>query len=81
MYLQESGRKQVPDDEEEPVQSNDDRVQKVPDMQAKSPSARYGRLKGQVFITNNEPVDYMARAVMILMRGKDIARAIGRVGP
>ena len=31
-------------------------------------------------ITINEPVDYMARAVMILMRGKDITRAIGRVG-
>jgi len=29
----------------------------------------------------NEPVDYMGRAVMILMRGKDITRAIGRVGP
>ena len=31
-------------------------------------------------ITINEPVDYMERAVMILMRGKDITRAIGRVG-
>ena len=30
-------------------------------------------------ITFNEPVDYMARAVMILMQGKDITRAIGRV--
>ena len=35
----------------------------------------------ETIITNNEPVDYMARAVMILMWGKDIARAIGRVGP
>jgi len=34
-----------------------------------------------VFITINEPVDYMEWAVMILMRGKDITRAIGRVGP
>ena len=32
-------------------------------------------------ITINEPVDYMAQAVMILMRGKDITKAIGRVGP
>ena len=32
-------------------------------------------------ITINEPVDYMAQAVIILMRGKDITRAIGRVGP
>ena len=32
-------------------------------------------------ITIDEPVDYMARAVMILMWGKDIMRAIGRVGP
>ena len=32
-------------------------------------------------LTINEPVDYMARAIMILMRGKDIMRAIGRVGP
>ena len=32
-------------------------------------------------ITFNEPVDYLARAVMILMQGKDIAQAIGRVGP
>jgi len=32
-------------------------------------------------LTINEPVDYMARAVRILMRGKDITRAIGRVGP
>ena len=31
-------------------------------------------------ITINEPVDYMARAVMILMQGKDIMQAIGRVG-
>ena len=31
-------------------------------------------------VTINEPVDYMARAVMILMRGKDITWAIGRVG-
>ena len=28
-------------------------------------------------ITINEPVDYMARAVMILMGGKDIMRAFG----
>ena len=28
----------------------------------------------------NESVDYMAQAVMILRRGKDITRAIGRVG-
>jgi len=34
-----------------------------------------------IVITINEPVDYMARAVMILMRGKDITQAIGRVGP
>ena len=33
------------------------------------------------FLTMNEPVDYMALAVMILMRGKDIMWAIGRVGP
>ena len=32
-------------------------------------------------ITINEPVDYMVWAVMILMPGKDITRAIGRVGP
>ena len=32
-------------------------------------------------LTINEPVDYTARAVMILMRGKDITRAIERVGP
>ena len=32
------------------------------------------------FITINEPVDYMAQAVMILLQGKDITRAIGRVG-
>ena len=32
-------------------------------------------------ITINELFDYMARAVMILMRGKDITGAIGRVGP
>jgi hypothetical protein len=32
-------------------------------------------------ITINEPVDYMARAVMILMRGKDITWAIGRGRP
>ena len=31
-------------------------------------------------LTINEPVDYMAQAVMILMRDKDITRAIGRVG-
>ena len=31
-------------------------------------------------ITINDPVDYMARAVIILMQGKDIMRAIGRVG-
>ena len=34
-----------------------------------------------VFILFNEPVDYMARAVLILMRAKDITRAIGRFGP
>ena len=34
-----------------------------------------------IILTINEPVDYMARAVMILMRGKDITWAIGRVGP
>ena len=28
----------------------------------------------------DEPVDYMAWAFMILMRGKDITQAIGRVG-
>ena len=32
-------------------------------------------------ITINEPVGYMARAVMILMRGKDITGSIGRGGP
>ena len=32
-------------------------------------------------LTINEPIDYMARAVMILMRGKDIMRAIGRGRP
>ena len=31
-------------------------------------------------LTINEPVGYMARAVMVLMWGKDITRAIGRVG-
>ena len=31
-------------------------------------------------ITINEPVDYMAHAVMILMREKDITRVIGKVG-
>ena len=31
-----------------------------------------------IVITINEPVDYMARAVMILMWGEDITRAIGR---
>ena len=30
-------------------------------------------------ITINQPVDYMARDFMILMRGLDITRAIGRV--
>jgi len=30
--LQESGGEQVPDDEEEPVQPHDDRVQEVSDM-------------------------------------------------
>ena len=35
----------------------------------------------QSLLTINEPVYYMARAVMILMRGKDITWAIGRVGP
>ena len=34
-----------------------------------------------IIITINEPVDCMARAVMILMRGKDITRAIGKGGP
>jgi len=29
----------------------------------------------------NEPVDYMAQAVIILMRGKDITWAIGRGRP
>ena len=33
------------------------------------------------FITINEPVDYIAQAVMIFMRGKDITRAIGRGVP
>ena len=33
-----------------------------------------------MIITINEPVDYMARAVMIFRRGKDITQAIGRVG-
>ena len=36
---------------------------------------------GRPIITINEPVDNMAQAVMILMRGKDITRAIGRGGP
>ena len=31
-------------------------------------------------LTINEPVDYMARAIMSLMRRKDITQAIGRVG-
>ena len=31
--------------------------------------------------TINEPVDYMARAIMILMQGKDIMQAIERGGP
>ena len=35
----------------------------------------------RTILTFNEPVDYMAWAVMILMRGKDITWAIGRVGP
>ena len=33
-----------------------------------------------LILTINQPVDYMARAFMILMRGKDITWAIGRVG-
>jgi len=41
----------------------------------------YSYIIQKLFLTINEPVDYMARAVMILMRGKDITRAIGRVGP
>ena len=32
-------------------------------------------------VTINKPVNYMALAVMILMRGKDITRAIGRARP
>jgi hypothetical protein len=40
--FQESGREQVSDDEEKPVQPDDDRVQEVSDMQAESPSTRYG---------------------------------------
>jgi hypothetical protein len=40
--LQESGREQVSDDEEKPVQPDDDRVQEVSDMQAESPPTRYG---------------------------------------
>jgi hypothetical protein len=40
--LQESGGEQVSDDEEKPVQPDDDRVQEVSDMQAESPSTRYG---------------------------------------
>ena len=32
-------------------------------------------------LTINKPVDYKARAIMILMWGKDIMRAIGKVGP
>ena len=31
------------------------------------------------FITINQAVDYMARGLMILMRGLDITRTIGRV--
>ena len=31
-------------------------------------------------LTISQPVDYMAQAFMILIRGKDIMRAIGRVG-
>jgi len=35
----------------------------------------------EFILTINEPVDYMAQqAIMILMRGKDIMRAIGRGG-
>jgi hypothetical protein len=40
LYVQESGREQVFDDEKEPVQPNADRIQKVPDMQAKGSSTR-----------------------------------------
>jgi hypothetical protein len=40
--LQESGREQVSDDEEKPVQPDDDRIQEVSDMQAESPPTRYG---------------------------------------
>ncbi len=39
--MQESGREQVSDDEEKPVQPDDDRVQEVSDMQAESPPTRY----------------------------------------
>ena len=39
-------------------------------------------IPGQCYIiTINEPVDYMAWAVMILMAGKDIMLTIGRGGP
>ena len=34
-----------------------------------------------MFVTINEPVDYMARGVMILMRGKDIMRQLEGAGP
>ena len=43
-------------------------------------SAELGIVTFESVITINEPVDYMARAIMILMRGKDITQAIGRVG-
>ena len=33
----------------------------------------------ELFITINQTVDYMARGFMILMRGLDITRGIGRV--
>ena len=43
-------------------------------------SSLLGLLKTRSILTINEPVDYMAWAVMILMRVKDITWAIGMVG-
>ena len=48
-------------------------------LKAKSFNSVTAMVPGTV-LTIHEPVDYMARAVMILMQGKDITWAVGRVG-
>ena len=47
-------------------------------MHIKCDSVKQSQCVELLVITINEPVDYMAWALMILMRGKDIMRAIGR---